>query len=94
VKRRPALWAKESDLAEMRLKKGRAWSSAWASIPARRDSGITTYTGKLRALRNLKVAVDDDVRKVRKGELLPLGDSLGTLVLDSFETISVMDEAP
>jgi hypothetical protein len=36
--------------------------------------------------------VDDEVRKVRKGELLPLGDTLATLVPDAFVKVSVKDE--
>jgi hypothetical protein len=91
VKRWPQFFASDSDDARMALNRKLMAEAEEAAAVSR---GTTTRSTRIlssrhRAKRSVKLDVDGEERRIKKGDLLEPNDLLPTLVPDAFEFVSL-----
>jgi hypothetical protein len=84
----PELWAKDGDLDEFNAKRRRLYAEVGRNrIP---DTGAARILNtKFRATRSVKLDVDGEARKVKRGDLLEPNDPIAQFVPDAFELVQV-----
>lgn len=91
VQRYPHLWGIEGDPADQ----ARARAALVDPVEEAKNHRLARWTGvtitetKYRARRAVKLDIDGELRKVRKGELLDGSELIVSLVPDAFERVSV-----
>jgi hypothetical protein len=92
VQRFPEYWVHEDNPTEMINRKHRLMAAAHAAATpssANRTGAARILNTKYRAKRAVKVDVDGEARKIKKGDLLEPNDPIALIAPASFERVQV-----
>jgi hypothetical protein len=88
VKRFPDYWAREDLPSEIAAKRKAAWAGA-LSASYTDHNPPRVLRARLRVKRAVKVDVDGEPRRIRKGDLLENNDPVAQFVPDAFELVQI-----
>jgi hypothetical protein len=88
VKRHPDFWAREDLPSEITAKRKSAWAEVF-SVRYTDHNRPRVLRTKYRATKSVRLDVDGEPRRVRKGDLLENNDPIAALIPGAFELVQV-----